>query len=395
MNRLLYPLLLATSLLASFTAFAQSWQPCTPGYGPPSGSCPSIPQIMATNVYCGNTTGGTLNYNWIASSGQFCPGSAQTLENNSFYMFQAAQTTINFTVCCGTGCSRRNNGFGDSGLQFLLFNFNTANGQAASCASWASAQAITAYCCIKQLSNTDCSSCGGTSSGLNVPSGKKNCVATSVSGLTVGKYYYIMFDGFQGDNCPFQIQFDKNSVLPIDLLSLNGLSKNTGNEVTWATATETNNSHFELESSANGEDWTNINTQKGAGNSTATLNYSFLDVNPPALLSYYRLKQVDFNGAYTYSKIVAVQASAFAHALIAPNPVADVLQVELNAPADGLYTFTFTSMAGLSLDKKIELKKGSNRLAIDVTTDLRSGVYFLKITDEGGNTLGTNKLLKY
>lgn len=74
----------------------------------------------------------------------------------------------------------------------------------------------------------------------------------------------------------------------------------------WQTASERNNDYFTVQRSADGSDWENILTQDGAGNSTTLLNYYDVDTAPLPGISYYRLKQIDFDGMFTYSPIVMI-----------------------------------------------------------------------------------------
>jgi fibronectin-binding autotransporter adhesin len=95
--------------------------------------------------------------------------------------------------------------------------------------------------------------------------------------------------------------------LPIELLKFTATAHNDEVDLSWTTATETNNNFFTIEKSNDGKTFECINTVKGAGNSTARLDYFSVDTNPYFGISYYRLKQTDFNGKYSYSKLVAVE----------------------------------------------------------------------------------------
>lgn len=90
------------------------------------------------------------------------------------------------------------------------------------------------------------------------------------------------------------------STLPIDLISLNAHFDGNKVIVSWTSATEMNNMNFIVERSINTVDWQAIGSVNGSGNSNNLIEYSFEDNNPINGISYYRLKQVDFNGEYTY-----------------------------------------------------------------------------------------------
>lgn len=94
--------------------------------------------------------------------------------------------------------------------------------------------------------------------------------------------------------------------LPIELLSFTGEKKDGYNELKWSTSTELNNDYFTLEKTIDGSNYSELGIVDGAGNSTEIRNYSMLDVSPSNEINYYRLKQTDFNGEFSYSSIVSI-----------------------------------------------------------------------------------------
>lgn len=111
-----------------------------------------------------------------------------------------------------------------------------------------------------------------------------------------------------GPGIPNQTVNCTNAGLPIELLSFNAkATKNQEVRLSWITLTEINNDFFTLERSTNGLGWDEIQRVKGAGNSKEVLHYNYTDKHPLAGISYYRLKQTDFNGNFSYSKIKSVQ----------------------------------------------------------------------------------------
>ncbi|NEN22790.1 hypothetical protein G3O08_04655 [Cryomorpha ignava] len=97
------------------------------------------------------------------------------------------------------------------------------------------------------------------------------------------------------------------NVLPIQLLSFTASAKNQIVETNWITSTEINNDFFTVERSADAREFEEVGRVEGAGNSTTQLSYSFTDDAPFAGVSYYRLKQTDFDGKSTFSEIRAVK----------------------------------------------------------------------------------------
>ncbi len=94
--------------------------------------------------------------------------------------------------------------------------------------------------------------------------------------------------------------------LPIELIDFTARSDGKVVHLNWATASEVNNDFFTIEKSTNGYIWEIVTFVDGAGNSNTVLDYSTTDENPYTDVSYYRLKQTDFDGQYEYSDIVAV-----------------------------------------------------------------------------------------
>ncbi|MFK7906075.1 MAG: hypothetical protein AB8B69_13160, partial [Chitinophagales bacterium] len=97
--------------------------------------------------------------------------------------------------------------------------------------------------------------------------------------------------------------------LPIELLQFDAyLDKHQNAQLTWITTSEINNSHFEVQRSSNGKDFEAIGKMTGKGTSSEIHSYRFEDYNLPTYTStvYFRLKQMDFNGQFTFSKVIAL-----------------------------------------------------------------------------------------
>lgn len=119
-------------------------------------------------------------------------------------------------------------------------------------------------------------------------------------------------------------------ILPVEFLYVdaNFRRENREVQVTWATGKEWNNSHFEIERSANGlKTWKTLDAVQGLGWSDTKTDYRFDDQYPPLIggLLYYRIKQVDFDGRYAHSKVVTVRVPSLIETkgtwIIYPNPV--------------------------------------------------------------------------
>jgi hypothetical protein len=164
--------------------------------------------------------------------------------------------------------------------------------------------------------------------------------------------------------------------LGVTLTNFNGQLTNKNTVLlNWQTENEKDNSGFEIQRSADAKDWSNIGFVKGKGQSSVAFDYTFEDKSP-FNLTYYRLKQVDFDGKATYSKVINVLAKKNSSQFtIFPNPTkGKTTTLELNEDmVDG--TLTVTNAIG-SIVKKQTIN--SKTLTVDLGT-LTNGVYIFDI----------------
>ena len=113
-----------------------------------------------------------------------------------------------------------------------------------------------------------------------------------------------------------------DNVLPIELKSFDATYKNDIVEIIWTTVTEKNNAYFTVERSSNGLNYDSIFSVKGAGDSKKILNYQEIDLNPLPGISYYRLRQTDYDSKTKVSHVVRVENTGTRISAISvyPNP---------------------------------------------------------------------------
>lgn len=114
-----------------------------------------------------------------------------------------------------------------------------------------------------------------------------------------------------GGICPAYdtVNIEMCSILPIELYSFNGHNNENVNELYWVTETEINNDYFTVERSMDGINFVSVADVAGAGNSNSLLDYQLTDYNPYTGINYYRLKQTDFNGSFSYSDLIAIEVN--------------------------------------------------------------------------------------
>jgi len=181
-----------------------------------------------------------------------------------------------------------------------------------------------------------------------------------------------------------------NGALPISLLHFTATLRDANTDLLWATATETNNAYFAIERSADGVHFDEIAQVPGAGNSAVTQQYAYTDRAPLNGVNYYRLRQVDFDGAYTFSpvrRVVFGQANAVR---LQPVPATETLQVLLDEVLSENMAWSVYDQAGRLVLDGYEAEETA-QFDVDVQT-LPQGVYVLRLT--AGQLLHTVRFVK-
>jgi hypothetical protein len=184
-------------------------------------------------------------------------------------------------------------------------------------------------------------------------------------------------------------------LLPVELLFLRGAPRGTVVDLAWATASEMNSSHFVVERSGNGMDFTAIGRVAASGNTHTRVDYGFTDPSPLSGLNYYRLRAVDKDGTANNSNTVVVMMNAMNGKLLAyPNPVRDKLYVTFAAPDFGLVHMQVLDAFGRVVQQRTwELADGGNKLEVD-TEMLALGTYMVRLTGENGSLIGSTLFVK-
>jgi hypothetical protein len=202
----------------------------------------------------------------------------------------------------------------------------------------------------------------------------------------------VTFTGYTGSFSPFGI--GNGTGLPVTWMSVKGVNADQNAIITWATASEEGNQYFDVQRSFDGKTFESIGNVDSKGSLGG--NYSYTDQNASILGStlYYRIKQVDFNGASTYSVVVAVTFNKGGVVIgsVYPNPVQDVLNVTVSTSKSEIATVSILDVTGKLVQKETKsLGKGSSILQIP-TGQLPQGLYFLNVISNG--ILTTEKFTK-
>jgi hypothetical protein len=173
--------------------------------------------------------------------------------------------------------------------------------------------------------------------------------------------------------------------LPVEWKSFDARWNGNAVQLDWATASERDNSHFEVEHSLDGQTFRSISLIPAKGNTNETSRYSFLHESPEDGQNYYRIQQADFNGTFTYSSIVAVNVVKDPEPLLFANLVSNELRLIFPEITEDRYSVTAFNAFG-SLAKSFDVEPGLTEATLPVS-ELASGNYFLRVQGERSVTV--------
>lgn len=185
------------------------------------------------------------------------------------------------------------------------------------------------------------------------------------------------------------------SPLPVVFMPLSATLDNKDAVLSWTTSMEWNTAYFEIEHSTNNKDFSVVGKQTSKGNSMEAVAYKFVHTTPVMGENFYRIKAVDVDGKFSFSNIalVRVQNRIISSVLVYPNPVADVLAIELFSDARKHISLMVTDAKGsVILNDRQTVQQGKNKLQLNVG-HLPSGVYYLQ-TDDGNSGPQHQKFIK-
>lgn len=221
---------------------------------------------------------------------------------------------------------------------------------------------------------------------------------TNVGVTVTGSDPYIMQITFSGMTQGTEYLFSVGSAgtaLPVEFTYFDAKSLSDKIELTWGTATETNNDFFEVQRSADGMNWEALEKVNGAGTTLDEQNYLTYDYNPIVGESYYRLRQVDFDGTQDYSVIRKVSASenegsSLVINSIYPNPFVSSLNADISGLSLNEYRIELLNTSGVIIKEKTLL--GGESAQLNNLYDVKAGVYFLRVVQ--GEQMSSKQVIK-
>jgi subtilisin-like proprotein convertase family protein len=187
----------------------------------------------------------------------------------------------------------------------------------------------------------------------------------------------------------------KKNPLPVELLYFKAECKDAFALLTWQTATENNNNYFTVEKSNNGIDFIEVKKINGAGNSNNPLSYSAIDDHIYPGITYYRLKQTDYNGMFSYSDQMAVNCAPALNndVIVYPNPFTSKINISFGGEVSGNIQYCiYNAIGGKVVCGEIQKNMLTNNIMILDLQQLSDGVYNLQLIVN--NKLYNTKIVK-
>ena len=324
---------------------------------PENDACETATDMVLNTVYSVDNTSATIwsNLNQPDAAFEITPG-LTSQENLIFFKFRPGATDTYYVNQSAASCD----GTSNTGTQFLVFEASI------DCDNIPTL--ITGYDVSKQLYSS-----GTTTSARAIP-----------LSLTAFETYYFAIDGGRGDECAFTLRITKTWPYPIELETFQSVCNNSYEvELKWETATEMNNDYFTIEKSRDGINYFSIGKLPGAGNSSVSQHYSYVDRDPIAGVSYYRIKQTDFNGeTQTFSPIAVDCGDENDNFSMHVNgnllDGSDRISVALRGAADKRVLLVLTDIYGRELYSTLVIENSDSYIYnIKPNSDIPAGLYVI------------------
>ncbi len=178
-----------------------------------------------------------------------------------------------------------------------------------------------------------------------------------------------------------------SGIVPVELTSFAAVVTKNGIQLNWETATEMNNQGFEIERSTDSQNFNMIGFVNGKGTTSEKSSYSYLDKNINTPKYYYRLKQVDFNGAYEYSNVIEIDFSIpneFNLSQNYPNPFNPATVLRFGLPVESDITLSVYNSLGeiVEIVAQGRLQSGTHNVNFEAS-GLPSGLYLYTLKAKG------------
>jgi len=190
----------------------------------------------------------------------------------------------------------------------------------------------------------------------------------------------------------FKIVFRSAGVLPISGIELNGIQKQSGVQLNWQVLAEKDMRDYTVQRSTDGRNFTSIGKVSATGNKGNNTSYSWMDVQQPEGVSYYRISAAGNNGEVSYSATIKMQQGKSITLYAYPNPVKDALKLVLSGRTDPSYSLRIINAFGQQVMQRHKTVPVAGIITANVSS-LSAGVYTLQLTNTMGDVI-TEKFIK-
>lgn len=226
---------------------------------------------------------------------------------------------------------------------------------------------------------------GGGPPPLAVPTGlslsTSGVISGDPSGVAVGDYTFPIYvnDGVQEVSSDFTISFI-DVPLPVTLSEFKAQKEGMTSILTWATTEEVNFEKFEIQHSSEGKNWVVLGERQAAQSGKSGQSYSFVDAKPSSGSNIYRLKMIDLDGSFAYSKKVSLDFGAAEKTFAYPNPLGKSQNLEIN---NGDYR-NISSIQVLDIAGRKIIESRDILSALTSANGLNSGLYVIRMESKDG-----------
>lgn len=193
---------------------------------------------------------------------------------------------------------------------------------------------------------------------------------------------------FQASNYWVDIRFTPDFPLPVSLTDFNASAGSNNITLNWKTASESNNKGFEIQRSNNNRDWYAINFTNGAGQSSTTRTYSFVDKGLAPGVYYYRLNQIDFDGKSKASSVVTATISGRGSVALfqnVPNPFHGSSNIRFDLPSAQQVRLSLFDLSGREVKLLVDGKQESGTHQVTINASgLGRQLYYVRLQTETG-----------
>ncbi len=180
----------------------------------------------------------------------------------------------------------------------------------------------------------------------------------------------------------FTVRTEAECLLPVTLSSLVASTQEEAVVLSWVTTSESNSYSFDVERSRDGKSWLSLESIAARGESVASVSYRYTDAGPSRGINFYRLKMIDRDGTYAYSRMVSVlfeKGKATLVTEVFPNPASHVLKINTSDWENVKTVHIFNTMGQLQLET---VRPESAEIRLD---QLKAGLYLIKVIRQDGS----------